>query len=95
MEEKYNGWTNYPTWALDLHLNNTEESYRYWKDRAKQIKKDYPTGTKYLFADEIKDLLNYELEVIEEDMPGWIKDILNYAFEKINFNEIAEGFLED
>jgi len=33
-DHKYNGWTNYETWAVKLWMDNEEPSYRYWRERA-------------------------------------------------------------
>jgi len=29
MNETYNGWTNYQTWAVKLWMDNDEGAYRY------------------------------------------------------------------
>ena len=35
MEEKrYNGWTNYETWAVNLWIDNDQGSYTYWREQA-------------------------------------------------------------
>jgi hypothetical protein len=36
----YNGWTNYPTWAVALWIDNDEPLYRESRRRAKGIHKD-------------------------------------------------------
>lgn len=35
-EEGYNGWANYPTWSIHLHLSNDQGSYLYWAEAARQ-----------------------------------------------------------
>lgn len=34
MEQKFNGWTNYETWAVALWIDNEQASYNYWRDQA-------------------------------------------------------------
>jgi hypothetical protein len=36
--DKYNGWTNYSTWAVKLHWDNNEGDYRYFSREAKRFK---------------------------------------------------------
>ena len=33
-DQGFNGWTNYETWALALHLDNDEGDHTYWRERA-------------------------------------------------------------
>lgn len=33
-EEGYSGWTNYPTWAVKLWIDNDQGSYIYWRGQA-------------------------------------------------------------
>ena len=32
-DQRYNGWTNYETWAVKLWMDNEEGFYRAWQDR--------------------------------------------------------------
>src|SRR5439155_23562107 len=34
--QRYNGWTNYETWAVKLWMDNEEPSYRYWQERTRE-----------------------------------------------------------
>ena len=38
----YNGWTNYETWAVALHIDNDEGTYTYVRERAEEIKTSAP-----------------------------------------------------
>lgn len=37
METGYNGWKNYATWLVALHLDNDENAQTYWTERATEI----------------------------------------------------------
>ncbi len=30
-EDRYNGWTNYETWAVSLWIDNDHATYAYWR----------------------------------------------------------------
>jgi hypothetical protein len=34
MSEQHEGWTNYPTWAVNLWISNSSSLYRYWLNEA-------------------------------------------------------------
>ena len=44
-ERKYNGWTNYETWATALWLDNERESYDYWREQAREHRKAAATSS--------------------------------------------------
>ena len=41
-EDGYNGWKNYETWLVALWLDNERETYEYWREEARRIRKDAP-----------------------------------------------------
>ena len=41
--KKYNGWKNYETWCVHLWLTNEEATYRYWRDAARQHRREAPS----------------------------------------------------
>ena len=88
---KHEGWTNYETWAVKLHMDNEEPSYLHWKERTEEV------------ADEEKDRddaiteLAHELEnEHQETLPelqGFAGDLLQGAFSEVNWHEIAESLI--
>ena len=42
MSNKYNGWTNYETWNVNLWLNNDQGTYDFIVELAKQYADDAP-----------------------------------------------------
>jgi hypothetical protein len=103
-DARYNGWTNYETWAVHLHLTNTESSQNYWREKANECKAEAPTcqqveaniwkpeeAAGFLLADALK----YE---IEEGNPiaeatSLYSDLLAAAISEVDWLEIAKAFL--
>jgi hypothetical protein len=50
-EDTYQGWANYPTWAVNLWLSNDESLYRETLERASEFK-----GAPHRLAGCLKDL---------------------------------------
>lgn len=36
-DNRYQGWTNYETWAVKLWMDNEEPSYLHWKETTRAI----------------------------------------------------------
>lgn len=100
-DDTYNGWTNYPTWAVKLWLDNAEPAYRYWTETAHKLREAGPqpiAGTSLtreprgILADRLK-------EAIEDSLPdlgaSMASDLLGYAIGTVNWYEIAENLLAE
>ena len=91
MCDKYNGYTNKATWQVDLRLSNEYSSYVYWSGRAQEILGDEDILDKSLvFAQEL------EKELSNHDLPsGLYSDLLSDALFSVNWEEVAQSFLEE
>lgn len=103
METKYNGWTNYETWCVNLWLSNEEPSYRYWRDEAERCltaacrPSGNETGERREQAERLlADCLKAELE---EGHPlptaSVYSDLLTSALAEVDWHEIARNLLDD
>lgn len=92
--EKYNGWTNYETWAVTLWLGNEEASYRYWRAEAAHHRQDAdePNMAANNLAEQLKDEIE---DAAPTDAPSVYSDLLNAALAAVNWYEIAEHWLTD
>ena len=96
----HNGWKNYETWAYRLWMMNEQESYEAALDMAREAVLDpQPSevwtsreAARYTLADMLKAQSE---ENFPEDIAGVWCDLLNAAVDKIAWDDIAEGLLDD
>lgn len=91
MPDTYNGWTNYPTWAVNLWLGNDEGLYNATVEMAEAYAGlDRPIIE---LADSMKTWVRDELA---PDLgASFATDLLGYALDEVNWHEIAEHWYED
>ena len=96
----YNGWTNYATWNVALWLGNEDDSFiteqtREFYANAKEPE-DYNTReqeTAYRLAEWMKSYIE-ELNPLADDA-SMFSDLLQSALDDVNWNEIAEHYIDD
>lgn len=100
MSTKYNGWTNYETWAVNLWLTNDEGSDSYWRERAQDCYGDAEHDG-VLDRDEVARIALADAlrDEIEEGNPldgdaGLYLDLLTAAIGEVNWYEIAGAFMD-
>lgn len=79
---KYNGWTNYETWLINLWLS----------DYLQEIIEELCISDISELENYIKDYLE-ETNPIKEN--GLFADLLNSILNNVNYREIAEHILEE
>jgi len=89
MCKEYNGYTNYPTWAVSLWLDNTSGMYEIIKEIYLDMKhrSDHPE-----LADWIKEYTEDNSPLIEES--SLYSDLLNHSLQKVNWYEIEDNYIE-
>ncbi len=88
---KYNGWTNYATWCMHLHITSDEIPYNYARWLATS-------------ADDSDDRAKViETWITEEVLPTFsdtwygvmVSDLISSTLSDVNWQEIADAFLEE
>ncbi len=103
MSEKYNGWTNYETWLVNLWLDNggsgehwREEAERWLEDNRED--KDAETlraeGATFI-AEGIESEHADALAEIIPGASGVFQDLLSASLRQVNWREIAEHYVDD
>jgi len=100
MSERYNGWTNYETWLVNLWMDNEQGSQEFFREQAQKI---YGFATadpggwftreetaRFRFADWLKAFH----EENRPELPGVYGDLLGGALSSVNWNEIARHYIE-
>lgn len=84
----YQGWKNYGTWALNLHLSNDEALYDATNDIIRRNEANY---------DAVEELKSFVEEYLMPDysiLPLFTQDILQAAFEEVDFWEVVKDWRE-
>lgn len=81
-DEKYNGWTNYETWCVNLWLANDEGLYNAVQAMDKSSLPDY--------ADALKTFVTESAPTLS----GMYSDLLTAALGAVNWYEIASAQTE-
>ena len=102
METKtYNGWTNYETWNVKLWQDNDQGSHEYWNETARAMYEESEPDTictkseraRYDLAERIKEEVNEASPLAEG--ASMYHDLLSAALSDVDWDEIAEAWLED
>lgn len=91
----YNGWKNYPTWAVNLWLSNDEGLYNATTELVGSARMNAGlTGPERVHvADALKSWVRDELS---PDLgASFAADLLGYALDSVDWFEIADAWLEE
>lgn len=87
----YNGWENYPTWCVNLWLSNDEGSYMDMLEFTRELLEE--ELSKYEITNSIKEHIETQYRYIDDEA-SLRTDMLGYAFGLVNWNEIADSWIE-
>ena len=100
-DDTYNGWKNYPTWAVNLWLSNDEGLYNEALWRAERVLGEPSPRSEYWTLEESHRF------TLAEILAGWVEndlspdlgasfsaDLLGYALSQVDWDEIATAWLE-
>lgn len=89
-ESRYNGWSNYETWAVNLWLTDDEGIYECIKEWAREaLQQDIDNRSSA--ADHIKKFVD---EMMPEMKPSLFSDLLQHAIGRVDWHEIADSHID-
>lgn len=98
--QEYNGWHNYETWAVNLHLSNDQGSADYWREQTdaaiKQAGAEKLRGGLETFTISeratliLSDLLKENHEENAPELTGIYADLMGAVMSEVNWHEIAK-----
>ena len=105
MCEKYNGWSNYPTWCVKLWIDNDQGLQQEVSDMAQsciiETPEESPVGQYYHtkkervifeFESELKDFI---LELGSLPETGILSDLTQWVIDIVDWREIARAIIDD
>lgn len=105
MCEKYNGWSNYPTWNVKLWIDNEEGIYYdiieiAQSEWGKAEADDHFTREEIAtigLSKALQEWMNGYKEVVfnVNAQFGMLFDLLDWAIEMVDWHEIAKAYIED
>jgi hypothetical protein len=100
MSERYNGWTNYETWLVNLWMDNEPGSQEFFSEQAKEIY-DEAAAKPHLTREEVarQRFADYLEDFHEEHRPemptcGLYYDLISGALSAVNWDEIARHYID-
>ena len=100
-EKKYNGWSNYETWNINLWLTNDQGTEAYINDLAQTAIDNAEADKDFTKKEDATTALSESIQqYIEENNPlaedsSLYSDLLTTAIQEADFYEIAEAWLSE
>lgn len=101
MSNRYNGWANYETWLVSLHIDNDQYEQERWAERAEDLLKgrdhtddDVLVNVSYDLSKEIKDDHEESYSEAMEKIGGVHVDMLRAAYSEVDWLEIARSIVD-
>ena len=93
-DTRYNGWTNYETWNVNLWLTNDSGGHEYWMEQAAEhfhsADGDDAADSAEIAKNTLAKQLESEHEEARPEVHGVFADLLGAALSEVNWHEIAE-----
>jgi soluble cytochrome b562 len=91
-EKGYQGWKNYESWAVKLHIDNEQGSQEMSRDLVMNVRVEDKDEWRRDGADVLKEWLEDEMPDLGATM--WA-DLLNGAWSEVDWYEISENIIDE
>jgi len=105
MSERYNGYTNYETWLVAVHMDNDPYDQQYWLDAAREtygqatdttesgLKFTREINARLTLEERLRDAYDAALEELKLRQ-GVFSDLLAAAMGSVNWRELAGNLID-
>ena len=101
---RYNGWTNYETWCVNLWMSNDHGSYLYWQEISEKCCNNATDDANVASGIWTKrgaarfrlaDVMESEIRESAPDLgASMFADLLGSALDEVNWHEIAQSWID-
>ena len=90
--QKYNGWTNWATWMVNLHFDGLDFTDEVDEGTFDDISKDdICRRLAFLIQDYVESYLD---EVVDTSNP-FVSDLVNGTIQDVDWHDIADHYVDD
>ena len=92
----YNGWKNYATWLIALHIDNDQALQGYAMEVWKNGSQDDCDWGLYEYGQALKEWFDELIDAINESIPNstLVSDLLNATLSEVDWRELAEHYAD-
>ena len=90
--QKYNGWTNYATWMVNLHFEDFDFTDDIVCGCFDNMNKD---ELRSYLASWIQEYVDCYLEEVVDTNNSFILDVLNSTMQDVDWHDIADNYVDD
>ena len=90
--QKYNGWTNYATWLVNLHFDGLD----FTDDIEDGVFDDMDTDEiRCHVASWIQELVESHLDEVVNTDNTFVTDLINFTIDEVDWHDIADHYVDD
>lgn len=96
-QESYNGYTNYATWLVALHINNDQSMQNHVFHIWEMGSQDDCDWGLYDYGQALKEWMDELTDAVDEAIPNsyLVVDLISATLVEVNWRELAEYFAND
>lgn len=92
-DQKYNGWTNYETWLVNLHLSNDQGLSESITWTLQDVQSSFGADAYGRGSDALKAATEELLPLDSDNL--FASDLLNAALGEVDWYEIAQNWMDE
>ena len=90
--QKYNGWTNWATWMVNLHFDGLDFTDEIEDGTFDDMDKD---DIRCRLASYIQEYVESYLEEVADTSNAFVSDLINGTIQDVDWHDIADHYVDD